>query len=67
MPACESKFRTVLVEEVIWYHLKLRKELASVLTKCSSHHQGESEEVQTNIAIYSHALYTYTENTRHWK
>ena len=24
--------------------------------ECSSHHQDESEEVQTNIAIYSHAL-----------
>ena len=24
--------------------------------ECSSHHQGESEEVRTNVAIYSHAL-----------
>jgi len=26
------------------------------LTECSSHHQGESAKVQTNAAIYSHAL-----------
>ena len=29
---------------------------SDILTECSSHHQGESEEVRTNVAIYSHAL-----------
>ena len=28
---------------------------------------GESEEVRTNVAIYSHALLTSTEDTCHWK
>ena len=32
------------------------KQLANVLTECSSRHQGESEEMQTNLTIYSHAL-----------
>ena len=29
---------------------------ADVLTECSSRHQGKSEEVWTNVGIYSHAL-----------
>ena len=41
---------------MICYQLELGKKLANVSTECSSRHQGESEEVQTNIAIYSHAL-----------
>ena len=28
----------------------------NVSTECSSHHQGESEEVQTNVGIYVCAL-----------
>ena len=43
-------------DKVICYELERGKKLADVLTECSSRHQGESEEVQTNIAIYSHAL-----------
>ena len=43
-------------EKVILYQLELGNELADVLTECSSRHQGESEEVRTNSAIYSHAL-----------
>ena len=38
------------------YQLELGKELADVSTECCSRHQGESEEVQTNVAIYSHGL-----------
>ena len=43
-------------DKVICYQLELGKKLADVLTECSSRHQGKSEELQTNIAIYSHAL-----------
>ena len=32
------------------------KRVADVSTECSSHHQGESKEVRTNVAIYSHVL-----------
>ena len=39
-----------------FYQLELGKQLAYVLTECSSRHQGESEEVWTKVAIYSHAL-----------
>ena len=42
--------------KVIWYQLELGKQLADVLTECSSCQEGESEEVGINIAIYSHAL-----------
>ena len=42
--------------KVIWYQLKLRKQLADVSTECSSRHECESEEVGINVAIYSHVL-----------
>ena len=38
------------------YQLELGKELADVSTECCSRYRGESEEVRTNVAIYSHAL-----------
>ena len=40
-------------EKVICYQLELGKITCDISTECSSCHQGESEEVQTNI---SHAL-----------
>ena len=43
-------------EKVICFKLELRKYLADVSTECSSCHQGESEKVRTNFAIYGHAL-----------
>ena len=43
-------------EKVICFQLELGKKLADVSTECSSRHQGESDKVWTNIAIYSHAL-----------
>ena len=40
-----SGFSAVNEEIVIWYQLEVGKKLADVLTECSSHHQGEGEEV----------------------
>ena len=47
-------------EKVICYQLEFGKELADILTECSSRHQGESEEVRTNIAFIAMHYWGYT-------
>ena len=43
-------------EKVICYQLEFGNYFANVSTECSSRHQGKSEKVLTNAAIYGHAL-----------